>query len=77
MGQGFKKAGYATDPKYPDKLISIIERYQLQEYDREVLKGKKREKKKKRERKEKKKKRIERRKKKKKKEKRKEEKRKV
>ncbi|MFT6826516.1 MAG: flagellum-specific peptidoglycan hydrolase FlgJ [Patiriisocius sp.] len=42
--KGLKKAGYATDPKYPDKLISIIERYQLQEYDREVLKGKKREK---------------------------------
>jgi flagellum-specific peptidoglycan hydrolase FlgJ len=41
---GLKKAGYATDPKYPDKLISIIERYQLQEYDREVLKGEKREK---------------------------------
>ncbi|MDP2159700.1 MAG: LysM peptidoglycan-binding domain-containing protein, partial [Flavobacterium sp.] len=32
-----KAAGYATDPKYPDKLISLIERYQLQQYDSEVL----------------------------------------
>ena len=32
-----KKAGYATDPKYPNKLISIIERYQLDRYDDEVL----------------------------------------
>ena len=40
--KGLKKAGYATDPKYPNKLISIIERYNLQEYDLEVLKGKKR-----------------------------------
>lgn len=35
--KGLKKAGYATDRKYPDKLISLIERYQLYEYDREVL----------------------------------------
>lgn len=34
---GLKKAGYATDPKYPDKLIGLIERYQLQQYDAEVL----------------------------------------
>lgn len=26
---GLKKAGYATDPKYPEKLISIIEKYEL------------------------------------------------
>lgn len=32
-----KKAGYATDKKYPDKLISLIERYGLQAYDEEVL----------------------------------------
>lgn len=38
--KGLKKAGYATDPKYPDKLIGIIERYDLAAYDREVL-GKK------------------------------------
>ncbi len=35
--KGLKKAGYATDPKYPEKLISIIERYQLNQYDAEVL----------------------------------------
>ncbi|WP_224485510.1 glucosaminidase domain-containing protein [Robertkochia aurantiaca] len=34
---GLKKAGYATDPRYPAKLISIIERYRLYEYDAEVL----------------------------------------
>lgn len=34
---GLKAAGYATDPKYPDKLIGIIERYQLYQYDNEVL----------------------------------------
>ncbi|GAB5401353.1 MAG: glucosaminidase domain-containing protein [Aureisphaera sp.] len=35
--KGLKRAGYATDPKYPDKLISIIERYDLTQYDDEVL----------------------------------------
>ncbi|HEY0091752.1 MAG TPA: glucosaminidase domain-containing protein [Flavobacterium sp.] len=35
--KGLKNAGYATDPKYPDKLIGIIERYQLSQYDAEVL----------------------------------------
>lgn len=34
---GLKKAGYATDPRYPQKLISIIERYKLYEYDRIAL----------------------------------------
>lgn len=34
---GLKKAGYATDPKYPAKLIGIIERYQLFLYDHEVV----------------------------------------
>lgn len=38
--KGLKAAGYATDRKYPDKLISIIERYELYKYDGEVL-GKK------------------------------------
>ncbi len=38
--KGLRKAGYATDPKYPDKLIGIIERYNLEKYDEEVL-GKK------------------------------------
>jgi flagellum-specific peptidoglycan hydrolase FlgJ len=35
--KGLKAAGYATDPKYPDKLISLIDRYQLNQYDAEVL----------------------------------------
>lgn len=35
--KGLKAAGYATDPKYPSKLIGIIERYQLDKYDDEVL----------------------------------------
>ncbi|WP_333877676.1 glucosaminidase domain-containing protein [Flavobacterium sp.] len=35
--KGLKAAGYATDPKYPDKLIGLIERYQLQRFDAEVL----------------------------------------
>ncbi len=35
--KGLRKAGYATDPKYPQKLISIIERYKLHKFDTEVL----------------------------------------
>ncbi len=35
--RGLKKAGYATDRKYPQKLISLIERYELYKYDEEVL----------------------------------------
>ena len=35
--RGLKAAGYATDPKYPEKLIAIIERYHLDQYDAEVL----------------------------------------
>ena len=30
---GLKKAGYATDPNYPRKLISLIETYSLYQYD--------------------------------------------
>jgi len=37
--KGLKKAGYATDPRYPNKLISIIERYGLTHYDELVLDG--------------------------------------
>ncbi len=33
--KGLKKAGYATSPTYAEKLISIIERYNLQEFDSE------------------------------------------
>lgn len=32
--RGLKKAGYATDPRYPKKLITLIEAYELYEYDR-------------------------------------------
>ena len=39
--KGLKKAGYATDPKYPDKLISLIERYRLDRYDLKKRKEKK------------------------------------
>jgi len=35
--KGLRAAGYATDTKYPDKLISLIERFQLYLYDNEVL----------------------------------------
>lgn len=35
--RGLRKAGYATDPKYPEKLIGYIERYNLHQYDAEVL----------------------------------------
>ncbi len=35
--RGLRKAGYATDPRYPEKLIGIIERYNLNQYDDEVL----------------------------------------
>lgn len=35
--KGLKAAGYATDRKYPQKLISIIERYQLYRFDSQVL----------------------------------------
>ena len=34
---GLRRAGYATDPRYPEKLISYIERYNLGQYDSEVL----------------------------------------
>lgn len=32
-----RAAGYATDKKYPQKLIAIIERYKLYNFDKEVL----------------------------------------
>ena len=33
---GLKKCGYATDPRYPSKLIDLIERYQLDNLDKGV-----------------------------------------
>lgn len=38
--KGLRAAGYATDKKYPEKLIGIIERYQLYKYDDAVTGGK-------------------------------------
>lgn len=35
--KGLKKAGYATDKKYPEKLIRIVEAYHLDNYDKIVL----------------------------------------
>jgi flagellum-specific peptidoglycan hydrolase FlgJ len=35
--KGLRAAGYATDKKYPEKLISLIERYQLYRFDDEIL----------------------------------------
>lgn len=32
--KGLKKVGYATDPKYPRRLIDLIETYKLHQYDR-------------------------------------------
>lgn len=34
--RGLKKAGYATDPAYAQKLITIIEDYKLYEYDKGI-----------------------------------------
>lgn len=34
--KGLRAAGYATDKKYPQKLIALIERYELYSYDNEV-----------------------------------------
>ncbi|WP_461532648.1 glucosaminidase domain-containing protein [Sinomicrobium sp.] len=39
--KGLRKAGYATDPRYPQKLIALIERYELYRYDDEVLRNSK------------------------------------
>ena len=36
---GLKKAGYATDKKYPQKLISLIEKFNLAAYDEHVVRG--------------------------------------
>lgn len=36
---GLKKAGYATNPKYPQLLIGLIDRYDLAQYDKGVASG--------------------------------------
>ena len=35
--KGLRKAGYATDTRYPEKLINLIETYQLYAFDKMVL----------------------------------------
>ncbi len=35
--KGLKKAGYATNPRYPDLLIKYIQQYNLQEYSLAVI----------------------------------------
>ena len=35
--RGLRKAGYATDRRYPDKLIDLIQRFRLYRFDDEVL----------------------------------------
>ncbi|MDT0606830.1 glucosaminidase domain-containing protein [Croceitalea rosinachiae] len=36
---GLRQAGYATDKKYPQKLIALIERFELTQFDEEVVDG--------------------------------------
>ncbi|QYA24304.1 LysM peptidoglycan-binding domain-containing protein [Gramella sp. MT6] len=36
--KGLRKAGYATDRRYPDKLIDLIERYELYKFDSDITK---------------------------------------
>lgn len=38
--KGLKKCGYATDPHYAERLIDLIERYSLNDYDTEDYKKK-------------------------------------
>jgi len=38
LGKRPQKAGYATDPMYPDKLISLIERFDLTRFDIKKIK---------------------------------------
>ncbi len=37
--KGLSKAGYATNPRYPQLLIGVIERNQLYEFDQQVVSG--------------------------------------
>lgn len=36
--KGLKKAGYATNKRYDDRLIELVKRYQLQRFDKEIRK---------------------------------------
>ena len=46
--KGLKKAGYATHPEYAEKLINLIQRYDLDQYDKSSKSGKRKVKKPKR-----------------------------
>jgi len=46
--KGLKKAGYATHPEYANKLINLIQRYELDQYDKSSKSGKRKVKKPKR-----------------------------
>lgn len=46
--KGLKKAGYATHPEYAEKLINLIQRYDLHQYDKSSKSGKRKVKKPKR-----------------------------
>ena len=46
--KGLKKAGYATHPEYAEKLINLIERFDLAQYDQASKSGKRKVKKPKR-----------------------------
>lgn len=35
--RGLKEAGYATNPRYPELLISLVERFDLTKYDKQAL----------------------------------------
>lgn len=35
--EGLKRAGYATDPNYSSKIIAIIQRFRLYEYDEDMI----------------------------------------
>lgn len=37
--KGLKKAGYATDRRYPNKLIKLIKDFNLDQYDKSVMQG--------------------------------------
>ncbi len=39
--RGLKQAGYATDPSYANRLITVIEDYELYKYDKEAVREKK------------------------------------
>ena len=39
QANGLQSAGYATDPDYADKVISMIETWELNQYDQPIEEG--------------------------------------